>query len=83
MTTILHKRGNGIPTADKFSAVGEILIDSETGTAYTLNDAGEVVSVGGDVDLSDYVNSTTRNYVSEGDFQLVWDGWIQERRVSR
>lgn len=48
MTTILHKRGSGIPTADKFEAVGEILIDSETGIAYTLNDAGEVVPVGGD-----------------------------------
>jgi len=48
VTTILHKRGSGIPTADKFEAVGEILIDSETGIAYTLNDAGEVVSVGGD-----------------------------------
>ena len=28
---------------------------------------------GGDVDLSDYVKSTTRNYVSEGAFQIVWD----------
>lgn len=48
MTTILHKRGKGIPTADKFSGVGEILIDSETGIAYTLTDGGDVSAVGGD-----------------------------------
>ena len=48
MTTILHKRGKGIPTADKFTGVGEILIDSETGIAYTLNDSGDVVASGGD-----------------------------------
>ena len=48
MTTILHKRGKGIPEADQFESVGEILIDTDTGIAYTLTDDGEVVPVGGD-----------------------------------
>jgi hypothetical protein len=56
MTTIVHKRGTGIPAADDL-AVGEIAIDTSTGTAYTKNNAGEVVPVGGDVDLSTYVTT--------------------------
>ena len=47
-TTILHRRGIGVPSAGAFSSVGEILIDMRSGIAYTLNDAGEVVPVGGD-----------------------------------
>lgn len=73
MTTILHKRGKGIPTADKFSAVGEILIDSETGIGYTLTDGGDVSALGGEVDLSDYVSKSEKNDVIEGQFRLVWD----------
>ena len=48
MTTILHKRGTGVPAAsDAFTAPGEILIDTETGIAYTLTDDGDVVPAGG------------------------------------
>ena len=50
MTTIVHKRGTGIPAADDL-AVGEIAIDTSTGTAYTKNNSGEVVPVGGDSDI--------------------------------
>lgn len=46
-TRILHRRGTGIPSADQFASVGEILIDTSTGTAYNLTDAGEVVALGG------------------------------------
>ena len=49
MTTLLHKRGKGVPSVDAFHSVGEILIDTETGTAYTLTDAGDVVEVAGNV----------------------------------
>ena len=47
MTTIVHKRGTGIPAANDLE-VGEIAIDTSTGTAYTKNNRGEVVPVGGD-----------------------------------
>ena len=47
MTTIVHKRGTGIPAADDLT-VGEIAIDTSTGTVYTKNNRGEVVPVGGD-----------------------------------
>lgn len=47
MTTIVHKRGTGIPAADDLT-VGEIAIDTSTGTAYTKNNSGEVVPVGGE-----------------------------------
>lgn len=47
MTVILHKRGSGVPTADAFHSVGEILIDTSTGMAYTLTDAGTVVALTG------------------------------------
>jgi hypothetical protein len=46
MTTIVHKRGTGIPAADDL-AVGEIAIDTSTGTAYTKTNSGEVSAVGG------------------------------------
>lgn len=48
-TRILHRRGTGIPSADQFASTGEILIDTSTGTAYNLNDSGEVVALGGGV----------------------------------
>ena len=47
MTVLLHKRGTGVPTADAFHSVGEILIDTSTGMAYTLTDAGTVVALTG------------------------------------
>jgi hypothetical protein len=48
-TRILHRRGKGIPSADDFSSAGEILIDTETGTGYTLRETdGSVVALGGD-----------------------------------
>lgn len=46
MTRILHRRGVGVPKADAFEDVGEILIDIRSGIAYTLNNAGEVVALG-------------------------------------
>ena len=46
MTTILHKRGTGIPSADDLS-VGEIALDTSTGTAYTKLSNGTVVEIGG------------------------------------
>ena len=74
MTTILHKRGTGVPAADAFTAPGEILIDTDSGVAYTLTDAGEVVALSGDdVDLSDYVSLSEKNDVTEGKFVLSWD----------
>lgn len=47
MTVLLHKRGTGVPTQDAFHSVGEILIDTSTGMAYTLTDAGTVVALTG------------------------------------
>jgi hypothetical protein len=48
MTTVKHKRGTGIPSPDDIE-VGEIAIDTSTGTAYTKKAGdGSVVSVGGD-----------------------------------
>lgn len=44
--TILHKRGTGTPGAGDLS-VGEIAIDTSTGTAYTKTSGGSVVSLGG------------------------------------
>jgi hypothetical protein len=46
MTTILHKRGTGVPSADDLS-VGEIALDTSTGTAYTKLSNGTVVEIGG------------------------------------
>jgi hypothetical protein len=46
MTTILHKRGTGIPSANDLS-VGEIALDTSTGTAYTKLSNGTVVEIGG------------------------------------
>ena len=48
MTRILHRRGFGVPKADAFEGVGEILIDTQSGIAYTLNNASEVVALGSD-----------------------------------
>lgn len=47
MTTIVHKRGIGVPAVDDLTA-GEIAIDTSTGIAYTKNNSGEIVPVGGD-----------------------------------
>ena len=46
MTKILHKRGTGKPSADDLS-VGEIALDTSTGTAYTKLSGGTVVEIGG------------------------------------
>ena len=46
MTTILHKRGIGIPSADDLS-VGELALDTSAGTAYTKLSNGTVVEIGG------------------------------------
>ena len=46
MTTILHKRGTGIPSADDLS-VGELALDTSAGTAYTKLSNGTVVEIGG------------------------------------
>ena len=48
MTTILHKRGTGIPSADDLS-VGEIALDTSAGTAYTKLSNGTVVEIGGGI----------------------------------
>ena len=47
MTIVKHKRGTGIPSPDDIE-VGEIAIDTSTGTAYTKAGDGGVVPVGGD-----------------------------------
>jgi hypothetical protein len=46
MTTILHKRGTGQPSPDDLK-VGEIAIDTLTGTLYTKQSDGSVVEIGG------------------------------------
>lgn len=78
MTTIVHKRGTGIPAADDL-AVGEIAIDTSTGTAYTKNNAGEVVPVGGDsgggeIDDSNYVKLDDDNQIGS-EFYLHNADW--------
>ena len=45
MTTILHKRGTGQPNPDELK-VGEIAIDTLTGTLYTKQSDGSVVEIG-------------------------------------
>ena len=47
MTTILHKRGIGIPSADDLS-VGELALDTSAGTAYTKLSNGTVAEIGYD-----------------------------------
>jgi hypothetical protein len=47
MTTIKHKRGAGVPSPDDLE-VGEIAIDTSTGTAYTKTSDGDIVPVVGD-----------------------------------
>ena len=46
MTTILHKRGAGKPSADDLS-VGELALDTSAGAAYTKLSNGTVVEIGG------------------------------------
>ena len=48
-TRIIHRRGKGVPAASEFASVGEILIDTDTGTGYTLREPdGAVVALGGE-----------------------------------
>jgi len=42
MTRILNRYGVGVPKGDAFAGVGEILIDAESGVAYTITMGGEV-----------------------------------------
>ena len=77
MTTILHKRGTGTPSADDLS-VGEIALDTSVGTAYTKLSDGTVVEIGGsaggggggDVDLTGYATETwvSDNYQIKGTY---------------
>lgn len=46
MTVIRHKRGTGIPSPSDLK-VGEIAIDTSTGTAYTKAGDGRIVPIGG------------------------------------
>lgn len=46
MTKILHKRGSGEPAAESLD-VGEIALDTSSGTAYTKLSDGTVVDIGG------------------------------------
>ena len=62
MTTIIHKRGKGIPEADKFESVGEILIDTVEGVGYTLTDDGEVSAVGGDSIWNEVPQPNSKDY---------------------
>ena len=74
-TKIIQKMGAGEPAPESLD-IAELAVDVVNGDLYTKLSTGDVAKIGGDsddVDLSDYVNSTERNYVSEGDFQLVWD----------
>jgi hypothetical protein len=48
MTTILHKRGTGIPPADQLKA-GELAIDTLGGKLYTKQSDGTVVEIGGGI----------------------------------
>ena len=70
--TIKIKRGSGIPDS---LVEGELAIDTLTGRLYSL--VGGVVTELNeppeDVDLSDYINTTKRNDVVEGTFQILWD----------
>ncbi len=70
--TIKIKRGVGKP--DSLEA-GELAIDTDTGALYSL--VGSVVTEINEppegVDLSKYIDSTKKNDVVEGSFQIVWD----------
>lgn len=70
--TIKIKRGLGKP--DSLEA-GELAIDTDTGALYSL--VGSVVTEINEppeaIDLSDYINSTKKNDVIEGSFQIAWD----------
>ena len=49
MARILNRYGVGVPKGDAFAGVGEILIDAESGVAYTITIGGEVKPLGGSV----------------------------------
>ena len=48
MARILNRYGVGVPKGDAFAGVGEILIDADSGVAYTITIGGEVKPLGGD-----------------------------------
>jgi len=52
MARILNRYGVGVPKGDAFAGVGEILIDAESGVAYTITIGGEVKPLGGGVTKS-------------------------------
>ena len=70
--TIKIKRGVGKPDS---LLEGELAIDTSTGRLYSL--VGGVVTELNEppegVDLSDYMDTTKRNDVVEGSFQILWD----------
>ena len=72
MTDIVIKRGIGKPDS---LLEGELAIDTSTGRLYSL--VGGVVTELNEppegVDLSDYMDTTKRNDVVEGSFQILWD----------
>ena len=76
MTTIVHKRGTGVPAADDL-AVGEIAIDTDTGIAYTLTDDGEVVPVGGDDGDPEW--ALVGKAEDDGGTESVWLGYHARR----
>lgn len=77
MTDIVIKRGIGKP--DNLLE-GELAIDTSTGMLYSL--VGGVVAELNEppegVDLSKYIDSTKRNDVVEGTFQILWDDSADE-----
>ncbi len=75
-TRIIHRRGKGIPKASDFASVGEILIDTETGTGYTLREPDNVVvPLGGDVSVkSDESNIDGGNAASVYTLDQVING---------
>jgi len=56
MARILNRYGVGVPKGDAFAGVGEILIDAESGVAYTITIGGEVKPLGGGVTKSGVSN---------------------------
>jgi hypothetical protein len=84
MTTILHKRGTGIPPADQLKA-GELAIDTLGGKLYTKQSDGTVVEIGGaDGDIVASLNDLTdvdlTTPPSDGD-QLTFDG-VRQRWIA-
>lgn len=73
MTIVKHKRGTGIPSPDDIE-VGEIAIDTSTGTVYTKKAGdGSVVSIGGDSGPSTHVGNAAPDSPVEGQLWLNTD----------